>query len=167
MIERLTVKRALEFAIKTEQLGRQLYGQLATKHAEEPELGELFATLVRDEEIHEAQFAALRDRLPASGRGELTDQEEEYLRAVATAEIFYGNNQALDPADKIKTREDALARALNLEKGSLLYYNAMREVLGPSPVLESIIDAEKQHLTGVMKYLFTGAKMRGLIDQQP
>jgi rubrerythrin len=167
MIEKLTVRRALEFAIKTEQLGAQFYDTQAKKHAGDEELVELFGILARDEEIHEAQFKMLLKKLPLEERRDLDPAEEEYLRAVATAEIFYGNNEALDPADKVETRQDAFARAMNMERASLMYYSAMRDVLGPSEVLDSIIQAEKEHMVKVMKYMFTGAKMRGLIDEQP
>lgn len=167
MIENLTVQRAVEFAIKTERLGAEFYRKLAAKHAADGELTELFSLLARDEELHEASFTALRDTLPEAERRPLSDGDQEYLRAIATAEIFYGNNEALDPADRISTREDALRRALDLEKGSLLYYNAMRDALGPSDVLDGIIAAEKDHMTKVMKYMFTGAKMRGLMDDHP
>jgi len=164
MIEKLTIERAVDFAIKTEQLGGEFYKKLAAKHADDAELSELFSLLARDEEIHEAEFKALRETLPADRVEKLSDADQEYLRAIATAEIFYGNNEALDPADRVETREDALHRALSLEKGSLLYYGAMRDVLGSSDVLDGIINAEKDHMTKVMKYLFTGARMRGLID---
>jgi rubrerythrin len=167
MIEKLTLRRAIEFAIKTEQIGGQLYRKLAAQNAEEPALAEMFNLLARDEEAHEKQFARLREALPADAQSALAPSDEEYLRSVATAEIFYGDNDAADPGDKISDRQDALQRALSLEKASLLYYSAMREVLGSSAPLDAIIAAEKEHLVRVMRYMFTGAKMRGLIDEFP
>ena len=65
--------------------------------------------------------------------------------------------------DQIDSREDALERAFNLEKASLLYYQAMKEVL-QDDLLDSMIQEEKSHLTQVMRYMVTGAKMRGLGD---
>jgi rubrerythrin len=164
MIENVTVRRALEFAMTTERQGAVLYDRLARRHADTPELAELFGVLARDEEIHELQFKALLEDLPEGERGELSADEQEYLRALATAEIFYGNNDALDPADRVSTREDALHRALDLEKATLLYYGAMRDVLGPSEVLDAVIKTEKAHLVQVMKVLFTGGTMRGLLE---
>ena len=69
--------------------------------------------------------------------------------------------------DTIKTRQDALGRAFELEKAALGYYRAMEEVLGQSEILTSIIDAEKQHTLKVMEYLFTGAEFRGIRDEGP
>ena len=164
MIENVTVRRALEFAMTTERQGAAFYGRLATRHADAPELVELFQILAHDEEIHELQFKALLRKLPPGEGGDLSADDREYLRALATAEIFYGNNEALDPADRVGTREDALHRALDLEKATLLYYGAMRDVLGPSEVLDAVIATEKAHLVRVMKVLFTGGTMRGLLE---
>ena len=164
MIENVTVRRALEFAMTTERQGAAFYGRLAEKHADAPELAELFQVLAHDEEIHELQFKSMLKGLPEEERGELSADEQEYLRALASAEIFYGNNDALDPADRVITRKDALHRALDLEKATLLYYGAMRDVLGPSEILDAVIKAEKTHLVQVMKVLFTGGELRGLLE---
>ena len=167
MIENLTLKRAVEFAVKIEELGGEFYKGLAEKHGDNPELKELFTLLARDEEIHQTQFKALLTKLPAEQQGALPEKEQEYLASLASAEIFYGHNEALDPGYRVETRDDALERALNLEKGSLLYYGAMRDVLGKNEILDAIIDAEKEHMMKVMQYMFTGAKMRGLMDEAP
>lgn len=167
MIENLTVRRAVEFAIQVERLGARFYEGQAEKHSGDPELRALFSTLARDEEIHEAQFRKLLATLPADQQQELREGDREYLRAIATAEMFYGDHEVLDPVDKVQTRDDALQRAFNLERASVLYYSAMRDVLGPQPALESILRAEKEHMTRVMRYLFTDAEMRGLVDDWP
>jgi len=164
MIENVTVRRALEFAVTTERQGAAFYDRLASRYADNAELAELFGVLARDEEVHELQFKALLKKLPEGERGELSADEQTYLRALATAEIFFGNNEALDPGDRVKTREDALHRALDLEKATLLYYGAMRDVLGSNEVLDAVIQTEKTHLVQVMKVLFTGGKMRGLLE---
>jgi hypothetical protein len=40
----------------------------------------------------------------------------------------------------------------------------MRDTLGRSEGLDAIIEAEKRHLVQVMRYLVSGAKLRGLSD---
>jgi rubrerythrin len=163
VIEKLTLERAVEFAIKTEQLGAAFYSKLATAHAEDAELKQMLELLARDEEVHEAQFRSLRDRLPDDAV--LGDDDEEYLRAIAVAEIFHGGHAALDSGAVAASREDVLARAFELEKTTVLYYEAMRKVLGPSDVLDAILEAERRHLKQVARYMLTGAKMRGLVDE--
>jgi rubrerythrin len=66
--------------------------------------------------------------------------------------------------DGIRSREDALERALHLEKSTLAYYQAMREVLGADEVLDALIAVEKKHVVKVMQLMMTGAKFRGLAD---
>jgi hypothetical protein len=80
------------------------------------------------------------------------------------SEFFTGEEGPMKDIDKIKTRDDAFARAFALEKASLFYYHAMQDCLGDNEILKAIISAEKNHLVSVMKYLVTGAKMRGLAD---
>jgi len=165
VIEKLTLRNAVEFAIKTESLGAKFYGNLAKKYQGHDELKELFETLARDEVVHENQFKGLLDKLPADEKGELSETDAEYLRALSKAEIFLGGHADLDSVDSIVKAEDALQRAYQLEHSSLLYYKAMEEVLGPNEILQEIIDAERQHLCQVMRYAMTGAKMRGLSDE--
>jgi rubrerythrin len=165
MIENLTVGRAVEFAITTEQLGQDFYKRLTEKYADDNELSDLFAKLARDEEIHEAQFRELRDSLGTEEQRELEEGDSQYLRSISTAEIFYGNNDPLSAADSVSDREDALKLAHNLEKSTLLYYHSMKEALGQSDVLDRIIAMEKKHLAQVIKYMtVSGSKMRGLSD---
>ena len=67
--------------------------------------------------------------------------------------------------DDIETPEDALERALQFEKNTWGYYEAMKGVLGEHKVLDAIIELEKSHITKLVEYLVTGAKMRGLGDR--
>jgi rubrerythrin len=164
MIEKPTVHRAVEFAITTEQLGQKFYQRLAETYGGNDELPDLFGKLARDEELHASQLRSMRDQLPGGGTQQLSERDAEYLQAISTAEIFYGNNDPLAAADAVSGRDDALQLAHNLEKSTLLYYHAMREVIGPTPVLDAIIDMERRHLTQVIKYMVTGAQMRGLAD---
>ncbi len=163
MIENPTLEKAVEFAITTEALGQKFYRRLADVHGSDDELRDLFNKLARDEELHETQLRRMQQELPA-GSDPLSDENAEYLRAISTAEIFYGNNDPLAAADAVGDRNDALQLAHNLEKSTLLYYHAMREVIGPSTTLDGIIAMEKRHLSQVIKYMVTGAKMRGLAD---
>jgi rubrerythrin len=164
MIENLTLDKALEFAILTEQNGAKFYDRMATKHAGDDELTELFQILARDEEVHEMQFKALAKKLPEGRRTELSESDQATLRALVLAEHFNGNYDVLNKVDEMKTRDDALARAMELERSTLLYYHEMRQILGGSEVLDEIIAAEKDHLNKVMRLAVTGAKMRGLTD---
>ena len=51
-----------------------------------------------------------------------------------------------------------------VEDVGIVLGSALREALGPSEVLDTIIRTEREHMVRVMKYLVTGAQMRGLIE---
>jgi rubrerythrin len=163
MLENLTLRSAVEFAVKTEEMGAALYERLTKRFPEDQELRELFSTLARDERMHEGQFRAHLGQLPPEKTEGVQYERADYLRAMSISEIFHGErfHQA---AEAITSREDALELCLSLEKSTLLYYEAMKEVLGGSEVLQAIIAAEKEHVVKVARYLITGAKMRGLSD---
>lgn len=164
MIQDISLTKAVEFAIKTEQLGAAFYDRLATKFAADTEVAEVFSVLARDEEVHELQFRKILKDLPPHEHEELSEADRGYLGAISAAEIFQGNHDALTKVDQIEDRDGALEVAMQLERSSLLYYTAMRDVMGPSAALDAIINTEKEHLVRVMKYMVSGAKMRGLLE---
>jgi rubrerythrin len=163
VIEDLTLRKAVQFAVKTEELGAAFYRRLATHFASDKEVNQVFALLAKDEDTHLAQFKALLDTVPA-GEDALQYEQEQYLRAMATAEIFSGDSGLFKNVDAIGSVADAMEKALHLEKATVTYYIAMRDVLPESKVLDTIIASEKHHVVQVMRYLITGAKMRGLSD---
>ena len=163
-MDNLSLRDGIELAVTAEKLGADFYKTLAKRFKENAEMSELFSILAKDEEAHEAQFTALLEKIPASGKKPKSDQEYQLLTAAAMSEFFMGAEGPMKDIGKIKTRDDAFARAFALEKASLFYYHAMQECLGENEILKAIISAEKSHLVSVMKYLVTGAKMRGLAD---
>jgi rubrerythrin len=165
VIENVTAAKCVEFAQRTEEIGAELYQALARKFASDRELGELFEGLGRDEVQHGELIRALRDRVAARlGDGPLPAEQRDYLRAMSMAEIFSGEKGLAANLDGIKTRDDGLERALHLEKATLAYYQAMREVVGADEILDALIAVEKKHVVKVMQLLITGAKFRGLAD---
>jgi rubrerythrin len=164
MVKSLDLKNAVELAVTTEKLGANFYRTLAKRFQENAEVSELFSILAKDEETHETQFKALLKKVPSDDKAQESSQKYELLAAAAMSEFFTGSQGPMKDIAAIKNRDDALARAFALEKASLFYYSAMQDCLGKNEILEAIISAEKNHLVSVMKYLITGAKMRGLAD---
>ena len=166
MIDNLSIENVLEFAIETERLGREMYQGLSHRFADEGELRDLFTRLADDEALHETQLRELRNQFSAGAAEDFSDEESEYLRSLSRKEIFYGTDDPLAAVEDGPQRQDALKLAHDLEKSSLVYYDAMRDVLGDNEVLERIIAMEKQHLRQVMKYMMMPeSKVRGVSDQ--
>ena len=52
MLEELTLRKAIEFAVTTEELGAKFYARAASRFESDAEVGAVFAQLARDEEAH-------------------------------------------------------------------------------------------------------------------
>jgi rubrerythrin len=165
-IQNFTVRDALELAVTTEQLGAKAYGRLATRFASDREMGELFLRLQRDERAHEKQFQRLFDALPEDQKvGDGRYKVHDYLRATAISEFF--GKKAFMRMEEFETREDVLRNAFNLEKNTVLMYQALRDAIGPDPALDEIIETEQAHVVAVMKVIMTDAEFRGVGDTWP
>jgi len=160
MLEELTIKKAVEFAITTEQQGSRIYRKLARRFADNEELVELFELLGAEEDKHEQSLCALLKKVPDE-EASSGDERFQYLRAISISEFFSGEDK-LFGRESLESREDVLLRALNMEKATLQYYHAMRDVLGDSEVIAALIKAEKRHVVYIMRYLITDEKVKGL-----
>jgi rubrerythrin len=165
VIEVTTPRKAIEFAVKTEEVGAQFYKQLAARFSDQAELKEVFDFLTQDEVAHGRQFRALLDQVPLD-EGVSTGPEFEYLRAMSLSQFFMGEKGLKKKCSEIKNKSDAMGIAFELEKATLHYYQALREVLGQNDILDAVIKAEKAHLMKVMQYMITDAKFRGLAETQ-
>ena len=165
MADDLTVAKCLDLAIKSEDLGAELYARLARKFGQDRELSELFEGLGRDEIQHRELFRSMRDRAVSSSQGRiLSNDQKNYLRAMSFADLVSSTESLEKDVEAIKSRDDALERVLRMEKATLAYYQAMRDVLGKDETVESLITVEKSHVVKVMQLMITGAKFRGLAD---
>jgi rubrerythrin len=163
MIDAMTPRKAIEFAIKTEELGARFYKELAAKFSDQAELKEVFDLLARDEAAHERQFRKLLEQTPPD-EGVSTGPEFQYLRAMSLSQFFMGEQGLKKMCKEIKDKGNAMLVSFELEKATLQYYGAMKEVLGENDTLEAVIKAETAHLLKVMQYVITDAKFRGLSD---
>lgn len=165
MIRDVTAESCVAFAIETERIGAELYDGLARKFAADVELRESFENLGRDEVRHGEQIRALGERLAPRFRDRpASAEEQDYLRAMSVSDVFSGPGGLAGDLGSIQSREDALRRALHLEKSTLAYYKAVRDVVGPEEVLDSLIAMERKHVVKVMALLVAETMMRGLAD---
>jgi rubrerythrin len=163
MVDMRTARQAIEFAVRTEQLGAKFYKTLAARFSDDAELKQMFELLSRDEVAHEAQFRRLLEKAPAD-EGVSTGPEFDYLRAMSLSQFFMGEEGLKKKSKEIEGKTDAMRVVFELEKATLQYYEAMREALGENEVLEGVIQAEKAHLMKAMQYMITDAKFKGLSD---
>jgi len=160
VLEELTTRKAVEFAVQTEELGAVFYAKLAEKFGTDEEIRGLVSSFAHDEKAHGAQFRRLLDRVPPDPKVSNLAERLAFLKIMSRSEFFMGAEGLYRQIDRIQTREDALQRSFRLEKDTLGYYQAMRDVLGDDEILMAIIAAERRHLFRIMEYLITDARIR-------
>jgi rubrerythrin len=157
-----TLHDALQIAVMTEQLGAKVYTRFAKRFADDKGIAEVFTKLAGEEQFHERYFQSLLDQNPRTEKEVGRFGVDEYLRATAISEFF--GKDAMNKLKEVATPGEALAQAVRLEKATLLFYHALRDNLGASTALDELINAEKSHLTTLMKVVLTDARFRGLSD---
>ncbi|MDJ0763265.1 MAG: ferritin family protein [Myxococcota bacterium] len=166
MNNQLTVRKALEVAVRTERLGAVFYNKLAEKFKDDGEIRDIFATLAQDEIGHFKQFNQLLASIPED-EDAARNEALAFATLLAQSAFFIGEDGLDRNLGEIKTREDALEKALQFEKDTWGFYVAAKDAIGRSTALEAIIEAEQRHMAKLISYLITGAKMRGLDDEVP
>jgi len=156
----LTLRKAVELAITTEQLGADFYARMERKFSDDEELKQVFSQLTKDEKVHEIQFKKILEKVPDDKPEDQQWEKYQFLRATAISEFF--RKEAFLDTGKLKTKEDILGRALAFEKSTLQYYQAIADILGENSELKAIIAAEKSHVTNLMRTIIADAKFRGV-----
>jgi rubrerythrin len=168
MIEDLTLKGCLEFAVATEELGAKIYARLAAKFNGAQDVSELFSRLAADEKVHKRQFSDFLKQAPEEEGTSATPEKREYLKAMSISEFFSHRHGPFQNVEKIQDRNDALQVAFEFEKATLGFYRAVEEVLGKHEILSQVMETERNHVVILMKTLLVdGSKFRGLQDRWP
>lgn len=165
LLENLTLRKSVDLAITAEQLGADNYRRLAEEFSERPEIAEIMRRLAADEQDHEMQFRSLLASVPADEDVTPEDERYMYLIAAASTKFFAGDQSVTWDPREIKTPGDALSKALAFEKATVLFYQAIKDILRESEALEAIITAEKQHVVALIKVIMADAEFRGLADR--
>lgn len=165
MIEDITLKNCIEFAVGTEDNGIKFYKRLSENFSDNPEISNLFESLSQDEAVHRRQFSELLNHLPQEAGVSGAPEKSDYIKAMSISEFFSHRHGPFVDVDKIEDGDDALERAFNLEKDTLGFYQAVQDVLGENSVFTQVIEAEKSHVTRLMKAIIAGEKFRSLQDK--
>lgn len=161
-MENLTLRRAIEMAVATEELGAKYYQEIAKKFSNDSDIASIFQQLAEDEVAHEAQFRKLLEEVPPDKDRAEQGDAGLLLRAAAASQFY--DKKAIENVAGIETPIDALAKAMAFERSTLFYYQSIKDVLGESPQLQKMIDSEKAHVTALMKVILSDARFRGLAD---
>jgi rubrerythrin len=150
MLKDPTPRKAIEFAVKTEEAGAIFYRKIARRFADDKEIHDIFINLAEDEDRHKAQFEKLMERVPPEFAYKSQRERLAVLRATSMSEFFLGEDGIFRNLELIKSREDALKRALRLEQDTLSYYQAIRDLIGKNSTVDAMIQAEKNHIATLL-----------------
>ena len=159
-MEDLTLHKAIETAIVTEQMGAEYYSRMERKFADDPVLKEIFGRLVKDEKAHEVQFKKILEKTPEDNNLQQQYEKYQFLRASVISTHF--SKESFTESKHVNNAADALGHALAFEKSTLQYYQAIKDIIGESSQLQEIIEAEKKHVIALFKVITSDAKFRGL-----
>lgn len=167
MIQDISPRGCIEFAIATEELGAKFYDRLAQRFDDSQETSDLFILLGKDEEAHKIQFSDLLKHLSDEVGVLNSPEKSQYIRAMSISEFFSRDKGPFVNIDKIKDRNDALEKVFGFEKATLGFYQAVQDSIGRNSILNQVIEAEKGHVARIMKVILTGEKFRSLQDPWP
>ena len=168
MIEDMTLKGCMEFAVATEELGAKIYARLAAKFGDHKDIAGLFTRLAQDEEVHKRQFSEYLKSAPEEEGVSNSPEKREYLKAMSLSEFFSHHRGPFKDVDKIQDRNDALQKALDFEKATLGFYKAVEDVMGKKELLTKVIETERNHVIVLLKALLVeGSEFRSLQDRWP
>jgi len=157
----LSAGDVLEMAQRIEENGARFYRK-AAEQAEGP-ARDLLLALAEDEDEHRDTFAAMRrdlaQREDIAATFDPDDQAVRYLQSIADGHVF----DLADPSQEIRGDEpldDILARALESEKDSIVFYLGLRDLM-PEALgrgrLEAVIAEEMRHITRLGERRAAGA----------
>jgi rubrerythrin len=158
----ITLRGALELAGSVEEKAAARYEALAKKFAGDKPIADVFSQLAEDEAAHESHFRDLARKIPEQGAPQASEQALDLVRASAASKFF--DPDALAQTDQIETPADALREALGFEKATLFFYQSLKDVLDDSEELNHLVEAEKGHISLLMRVLISDARFRGLDD---
>lgn len=148
-----TPRKAIEFAIKTEEAGAIFYRKMAHRFPDDSKIYGIFMRLADDEDQHKTQFEALMEKVPQEFAYKSQQERLAVLRATSMSEFFLGEDGIFRNLESIKTSDDVLKRALRLEKDTLAYYQAIRDLIGENTTVDAMIQAERTHIEILLKRL--------------
>ena len=125
-----------EIAIQIERNGAAFY-RWAAQVAPDKDSRAMLASLAEMEDDHEVTFTTMRDTAAVSG--EPRDEEMlSYIRTMADNHVF---DTGMDPEAILtgeETTEEILSTAIGLEKESVVYYAALKEVVVDETTREKV-----------------------------
>jgi len=144
-----SVAEVLEMAEKNERNGANFY-RTAAERFDNPYIRKLLTELTAWEKKHEEVFATMREQLSTTdeAHGDLDSDEDLslYWQAMKGLDVF---GSKTDPAEDLTGNEsirDILMKAMEKEKDSIVYYNALKAFVSSDADREKVDDIIKEEM---------------------
>lgn len=120
---------------------------------ENPEVRELFRSLAREETEHKAKIESLRAKVPADAwKPTVSDPDQQldlYIKMMADQHVFGSVGDLDRRLAEVRTTQDALRLALQIEKDSVIFFLGMQEATCEGQdrdLLALLIKEEQDHV---------------------
>ena len=144
-----TAAEVLEMAEKMERAGANFYRH-AAKRFDNPYIRQLFTELVAWEEKHEGIFGGMRERLATTDMqsGDLDSDEDlaAYLQAIKGLDVFDVKTDPTKDLTGNETMKEILKKAIEKEKNSIVYYNALKAFVPTEADRKTVDDIVKEEM---------------------
>lgn len=156
MARLFTACEVVDVAVELERMGAEFYSQVA-RFTQDDERRKLFERLAECERQHEQRFRELYQVLkqcapdtPESYPGEW----QSYVRALVTSRTVL-KKEAIEQLAKSGSIEEILKFAVQLEKDSILLYEALLSYVPENErsKVEQLITDEREHLSCVLNLM--------------
>lgn len=155
MPDLFSVRELIEVAIREEQTAAVFY-RAAAANTDSKALKDFMLSVAKMEDDHERKFRALLSRVGAyEPAGESYGGEyESYMAYLTEGRIFPMGQDAVEMARRQPSDEEAVKTSMEMEKNTLLFYHEMTRFVrvNDRPLLEEIINEERQHVTDLARY---------------
>ena len=153
MADKFSGVDALRIAIEMEKRGMEMYKRAARLSSSE-NAKELFTRLESDEREHRDRFAGLYDKYQSREAVLDFGESSEYLSALASEIVFSGGLVGLGLDDGFDDTKRILKNAIDAERDSILFYEALTASGSvDNELYNEIISQEKRHLTELTQML--------------
>lgn len=147
------VSELIQTAVKDEETGIAFYNALAEKSVSS-DVKKACEKIARQEEYHRDRFRAMLDEVgDYKPYEEYAGQYENYVKTLLYQKAFPKPEAAAEKARSVESDAEAIDIAMHMERDTLLFLQEMKTFLqqGENPIIEEIIEEERQHLVDLAK----------------
>ncbi|MFC1637556.1 ferritin family protein [Candidatus Margulisiibacteriota bacterium] len=155
MDKQLSLNDIFKAAMQMEAIGGAFYRKYAQVSGD-PEIEKIFNSLAIMEESHFNKFQAMIEALKPEEAGKgISKENRGYVTKTINEVVFNEDRKPENLLQRVSSKQDALKIALELENGSISYYEKMKQEVAPEAAkeIDRIIGEEQGHAQTITSLL--------------